>query len=103
MIEHGYLIVLKPAIVVQEFEDREPIKKYFVEYRKYRSAFARFDPLLYRGMSRKPLSGFCKTSDACSLYVPEPDAQSLLEELTQGDCENSDIVAEYHDVMSVYD
>jgi len=52
----GYLIVLNPKINLRIFENRSTLKKYKKEYREYRSAFSSYDPLKYRGISRRPLS-----------------------------------------------
>jgi len=58
MTNKGYLTVLKPELVIQQFEQRDNVKDYPEYYKKLRNAFRSFDPLKYRGISRYPLEAY---------------------------------------------
>jgi len=55
METQGYLILHEPEIILNGYESRPEIQKYQEEYLEFRKAFAKFDPSMYRGISREPL------------------------------------------------
>ena len=59
----GYFIVLKPEFVIERFEKRERIQRYFEEFQQFRKVYTSINPKKYRGISRevfKPYECFDK-------------------------------------------
>jgi len=62
METQGYLIVLKPELVLRNYETspwvKERMEKYPEARPALRRAFSRFDPKAYRGIAREPLEAY---------------------------------------------
>lgn len=61
----GYFIVLKPEYVIERFEKRERIQRYFEKFQQFRKVYSSINPKKYRGISRevfKPYECFDKAN-----------------------------------------
>ncbi len=49
----GYFIVLKPEFVIERFEKKERIQRFFEEFQQFRKVYSSINPKKYRGISRE--------------------------------------------------
>lgn len=99
MKNSGYLIVLKPSVILRNYEEVIRERGFTEKYKKFREAFSRFKPSQYHGISRNPLWGIPEKISSEYGIVLEPEAQFFMWELDENGLCQDDLILSYDDMV----
>jgi hypothetical protein len=98
----GYLILQRPEIVLETFEQSIRVRNLVFEYERFRKVFSNFNPTKYLGISREPLFGVPKELQPEFYGVLEPDAQAYIDLLEQQNLSEDDIIFDYDEATKTF-
>ena len=102
MVNSGYLIVLKPSIVIGKFEEGIRERGFAEEYKKFREVFSKFKISQYYGISRNPLMGIPEKISSEYSIIPEPEAQFFMWVLEENGLCQDDLIFSYEDMVRTF-